>query len=84
MIMTHIDVYPMELQPYTVAEFVFNGGRGMIKILISALLVVVLVVVFYLLVNNTLKNKPTYIKTSFGKWFLIEANFETTTSETRN
>lgn len=55
----------------------------MIKILISALLVVVLAVVFYLLIINTLKNKPTHIKTNFGKWFSLEADFETSTSETR-
>ena len=55
----------------------------MIQILISALLVLVLVGIFAWCFNRVLKHNPTKVKTSFGTWFSIEAEFKDPASETR-
>ena len=48
----------------------------MIQFLLSTLLVLVFVIVFRELFIRLINNNPTNIKTTFGKWFSIEATFE--------
>ena len=61
-----------------------KGGRRMLQFLFSTLLILVLILVFRELFIRLINNNPTSIKTTFGKWFSLEATFEGKTSKTRN